>query len=216
LSKSKWGDQIPHLERLTDGAEQWSVDGHTFPLVGGGSVGACLKDPSSIPQRWEDVPSVCYQPRERLTAMDTDGAAYSVLYPMVAGIAGEVFGRIKDAELEIACVRAYNDWIVEEWASASNRFLPQCLVPLSSVAAAVEEARRAGASSSLRYRAIYGPSYGMSMIPSTKHSGALARNWVSRCAFMLALHHASSFSLTPGIHELWPRRSNPTRDPSAR
>jgi predicted TIM-barrel fold metal-dependent hydrolase len=143
LSKSKWGDQIPHLERQTDGTEQWIIDGQTFPLVGGGSVGACLKDPSSAPQRWEDVPSVCYRPGERLNAMDTDGAAYSVLYPMVAGIAGEVFGRIKNAELEIACVRAYNDWIIEEWGSASNRFLPQCIVPLSSVAAAVEEAGRA-------------------------------------------------------------------------
>jgi predicted TIM-barrel fold metal-dependent hydrolase len=143
LSKDKWGERIPHLERDADGAERWMVDGRGFPLVGGGSVGACVKDPSAAPRRWEEIPSVCYRPKERLAAMDTDGAAYSILYPMVAGVAGEVFSRLEDPELELACVQAYNDWLIDEWGRTSNRFLPQCIVPLSSVAAAVQEAQRA-------------------------------------------------------------------------
>jgi uncharacterized protein len=143
LSSNRWGERIPHLERGADGTEHWIVDGQNFPLLGGGSVGACVKDPNYTPQRWQDVPGICYQPGERLAAMNTDGAAYSVLYPMVAGIAGEVFSRIRDAELEIACVRAYNDWLIEEWGHRSNRFLIQCILPLSSVAAAIEEAQRA-------------------------------------------------------------------------
>ena len=143
LSKNKWGDRIPHVERTSDGTESWVIEGHNHPIVGGGSVGACLQDIAAEPQRWADVPTVCYRPAERLRAMDTGGAAYSVLYPMVAGVAGESFGRIKDPELEIACVQAYNDWLIDEWGKASNRFVPQCLVPISSVEAAVAEARRA-------------------------------------------------------------------------
>jgi predicted TIM-barrel fold metal-dependent hydrolase len=75
--------------------------------------------------------------------MDEDGVDYSVLYPTVAGVGGETFGRIADPELELACVQAYNDWLVEEWASASERFVPQCIVPISSVDATIAEVRRA-------------------------------------------------------------------------
>jgi predicted TIM-barrel fold metal-dependent hydrolase len=39
-------------------------------------------------------------------------------------------------------VQAYNDWLIEEWASVSPRFVPQCLVPLSPIDATVKEIRR--------------------------------------------------------------------------
>jgi predicted TIM-barrel fold metal-dependent hydrolase len=77
--------------------------------------------------------------------MDVDGVDYSVLYPTVAGLAGETFGRLTDPELELACVQAYNDWLIEEWASASKRFVPQCIVPLAPVEATVSEIKRAAA-----------------------------------------------------------------------
>ena len=34
LSKAKWGDRIPHLERRADGTEQWVVDGQKIDLPG--------------------------------------------------------------------------------------------------------------------------------------------------------------------------------------
>ena len=48
-----------------------------------------------------------------------------------------------DPELELACVQAYNDWLIEEWAAASPRFIPQCIVPLAPIEAAVNEIKRA-------------------------------------------------------------------------
>jgi uncharacterized protein len=51
------------------------------------------------------------------------------LYPTVAGVAGETFARLDDPELELACIQAYNDWLIEEWASRSPRFIPQCITP---------------------------------------------------------------------------------------
>jgi predicted TIM-barrel fold metal-dependent hydrolase len=47
-----------------------------------------------------------------------------------------------NAELELACVQAYNDWLLEEWTGISARFVPQCLVPLSPIGATVKEIRR--------------------------------------------------------------------------
>jgi predicted TIM-barrel fold metal-dependent hydrolase len=143
LSKAKWGERVPHVERTNDGVERWLVDGKPVELAGVALAGAAMPDRAREPQRWDDVPGVVYKPSERLTAMDVDGVDYSVLYPSVSGVAGETFGRIEDPELELACVQAYNDWLIDEWAAASPRFIPQCIVPLAPVEAAAKEIRRA-------------------------------------------------------------------------
>lgn len=143
LSKTRWGERVPHLEPQADGTERWVVDGQKSDLPGVARVGATVADRTKEPQRWEEVPKIAYVPSERLKTMDVDGVDFSVLYPSVAGVAGEIFGRLTDPELELACVQAYNDWLVEEWASVSERFIPQCLVPISPIEAAVQEIKRA-------------------------------------------------------------------------
>jgi predicted TIM-barrel fold metal-dependent hydrolase len=143
LSKSKWGNRIPHIEKKSDGVERWVVDGRELPRRGVAEAGAALADRTQAADRWQDVPAVVYEPQERLKAMDADGVDYAVLYPSVAGVAGETFGRIEDPELELACVQAYNDWLIEEWAGASERFIPQCITLLFPIDAAVKEIRRA-------------------------------------------------------------------------
>ena len=51
--------------------------------------------------------------------MDLNGVDYSVLYPIVGGLAAETFGKLCGPDLELACVQAYNDSLIEEWASVS-------------------------------------------------------------------------------------------------
>src|SRR5262250_3628612 len=130
MSRAKWGERIPHIVQQPDGTECWMVDGVKLPMTGVASAGAAMSDRAREPQRWEEVPRVAYVPAERLKAMDVDGVDYSVLYPTVAGLAGETFGRLTDPELELACVQAYNDWLIDEWGGASDRFVPQCIVPI--------------------------------------------------------------------------------------
>ena len=142
LSKAKWGNRIPHIEKQADGSENWVVDGRKLPLGGVASAGAAMRDRTEEPQCWQDVPKVAYDPMERLKAMDTDGVDYSVLYPTVAGVAGENFGRLTDPDFELACVQAYNDWLIEEWANRSERFIPQCIVPIYPMEATVAEIKR--------------------------------------------------------------------------
>ncbi len=142
LSNTRWADRVPHLETQPDGTQHWIVDGSALPLSGVGLTGALMDDRTRVPQRWEEVPEAAYLPEERLRAMDADGVAYSVLYPTVAGLSGENLGRLTDADLELACVQAYNDWLIEEWASTSKRFIPQCIVPLWPAEATVAEIQR--------------------------------------------------------------------------
>jgi predicted TIM-barrel fold metal-dependent hydrolase len=146
MSKAKFGDRIPHIAKGPDGNESWVLDGKPLALKGGASAGVAatgvvMPNPAKEARRWADVPREAYVPAERLAAMDMDGIDVSVLYPNVAGLAGEVFGKLTDPELELACVQAYNDFLVEEWAGASPRFIAQCLVPLDADAA-VKEIRR--------------------------------------------------------------------------
>ncbi len=143
LSKAQWGDRIPHIEVAADGSEHWVVDGRRTPLGSVIDSGATLASGASRPQHWSDVAASASDPNARLQAMDADGVDVSVLYPTLSGLAAETFGRIADPALELACVRAYNDWLIEEWAAASPRLVPQCIVPVASVESAVNEIRRA-------------------------------------------------------------------------
>ncbi|HLG70240.1 MAG TPA: amidohydrolase family protein [Chloroflexota bacterium] len=129
-------DRGPRLE-----GGHWTVDGK--PLGGVAHAGAFMADRAQEPRTWDDVPEAAYVPAERLKAMDAAGVDYSVLYPSVAGFAGQAFAGLADPELELACVQAYNDWLLEEWAGADKRFVPQCIVPLWPVEATVAEIRRA-------------------------------------------------------------------------
>ncbi len=143
MSRAKWGDRIPHLERAPDASERWVVDGQRMGLSGVALANAGMGDRAQEPKRWDDVPRMVHSAPERLQAMDVDGIDYSVLYPSASGVAGEVFGKLADTELEIACVQAYNDWLIEEWSSVSRRFVPQCIVPIWPMEQTVAEIRRA-------------------------------------------------------------------------
>lgn len=139
---SQWADQTPRIKEH-DGRQQWVLNGR---ILNGGAVartGAFMGDRNADPTRWEDVPAAAYVPAERLKAMDAAGIGHSALFPTVAGLAGETFGSVEDPGLELACVQAYNDWLIEEWGSASARFVPQCIVPISSPHATAAEIRRA-------------------------------------------------------------------------
>jgi predicted TIM-barrel fold metal-dependent hydrolase len=148
LSKKTWGDRAPRVAMQPDGSERWVVDGRVAGDRAGAlspvaRVGALSADPYSDVQTWTQVPKEAYDPAERLKAMDRDGVDAAVLYPSAAGVSGEVLAAIEDPELELACVQAYNDWLVDTWAEAGPRYVAQCLVPVTSVEAAAKELERA-------------------------------------------------------------------------
>jgi predicted TIM-barrel fold metal-dependent hydrolase len=143
MSKQKWGGRIPHVEKQADGSESWVIDGRRDSLPGIALAGALMADRAQEPKRWSDVPRMAFSASERLKAMDLDGIDYSVLYPIVGGLAAETFGKLDDPDLELACVQAYNDWLIDEWADVSPRFVPQCIAPIWPMERTVAEIRRA-------------------------------------------------------------------------
>ena len=57
--------------------------------------------------------------------------------------AGQLFWEGSDHELGLACVHAYNDWMIDEWsASAPGRLIPLIILPLWDPEAAAAEIER--------------------------------------------------------------------------
>ncbi len=80
MSKAKWGDRIPHIERNEKGADNWVIYGERTPnVLGIAGVNGAMPDRTKAPSRWEDVPPSTYLASERIKAMDQDGVDVHLL-----------------------------------------------------------------------------------------------------------------------------------------
>jgi predicted TIM-barrel fold metal-dependent hydrolase len=78
-------------------------------------------------------------PDERLKEMETDGLDAEVLFPSETAGPG-LWRRIKDDEAYTAIVRAYNDWLAEEYCSvAPDRLIGVGVIPMAGLDAAIAE-----------------------------------------------------------------------------
>lgn len=92
---------------------------------------------------YDEMRPGCWIPAERIADMDTGHVEKSLCYPNFPRFCGQVFLWAPDKDLALICVKAYNDWIVEEWCGDSGgRLLPICLIPLWDVNLAAAEVRR--------------------------------------------------------------------------
>ena len=51
--------------------------------------------------------------------MDLDGVQAGLNFPTFPRFAGTVFLQGKDRALALECVKAYNDWTLDEWCAAA-------------------------------------------------------------------------------------------------
>lgn len=85
----------------------------------------------------------CYDPAARLADMDLNRTERSLCFPSFPRFCGQIFADEPDRDLAMASVRAYNDWMVEEWCGDSGgRLIPLCIIPLWDPHLAAEEVRR--------------------------------------------------------------------------
>lgn len=130
-----------------DGKHVWSYAGQIYPTIGLNAVaGKEPKDFGMDPVRYEDMIPGCYDPVERVKDMDVDGVQAALCFPSFPGFAGGIFQRAADKELALACVRAWNDFSIDEWcAAAPDRLIPLALLPTWDVDLCVKEAERVAA-----------------------------------------------------------------------
>lgn len=93
---------------------------------------------------YEEMRPGCYEPKARLEDMDVNWVERSLCFPSFPRFCGQTFHEAtKDRELGMACIQAYNDWMVDEWCGDSGgRLIPLCLIPLWDADMAAKEVRR--------------------------------------------------------------------------
>ena len=118
-------------------------DFRTATLIGNAAAGMSAADIVPGPIRYADMRPGCYQLPARLADMTVNHVERSMCFPTFPRFCGQTFLEGHDRELGLACVRAYNDFMVEEWAGDSRgRLIPLCLIPLWDAELAATEVRR--------------------------------------------------------------------------
>src|SRR3954452_12446044 len=107
------------------------------------AVGFDRDDMTMSPITYDEMRPGCYDPVERVKDMELNHVEASLCFPTFPRFCGQTFTEGKDRELGLACVRAYNDWMVEEWCGDSGgALIPLTIVPLWDAELAAAEVRR--------------------------------------------------------------------------
>ena len=69
---------------------------------------------------YEDMRPGSYEVKPRLEDMDANHIEAALCFPTFPRFCGQTFTEAKDKELGLLCIRAYNDWMVDEWCGDSG------------------------------------------------------------------------------------------------
>jgi predicted TIM-barrel fold metal-dependent hydrolase len=140
----RWREAGPKVVELDDGSQVWHYQGQQYPTLGLAAVAGKPADQiHNDPTRYEDMIRGAYDPVARVADMDLAGVQAHLLFPTFPRFAGTLFLEGGDRDLALACVEAYNDFLIDEWcATAPDRFIPLTLVPLWDPALAAKELER--------------------------------------------------------------------------
>src|SRR5438477_4019403 len=92
---------------------------------------------------YDEMRPGCYEPKARIEDMEMNWVDASLCFPTFPRFCGQTFSEVDDKQLGLACIEAYNDWMVEEWCGDSGgRLIPLIIVPLWDASLAAAEVRR--------------------------------------------------------------------------
>ena len=138
---AKLRDRAPHVVETPDGGQGWQ-----FPDSKASSFGLSTAAqwtyknyrPSGL--RFEEIIKGSWDPAEHVKDMKADGCDASVLY---FGVAAGCYN-MKDPELRVASLRAYNDWLGEFCSHDRRRLIGPPLLPTEeeTIEPALEELQR--------------------------------------------------------------------------
>jgi predicted TIM-barrel fold metal-dependent hydrolase len=138
---SKWGNQIPHIQRVGD-LDLWMIGDQPIGMPGAYSAAGHDGTFPDFRKTYDEIPTAMYEAKARIEFLDAEGIAACVLYPNVGGFGMGGFLKLGEPELMLECVRAYNDWLMD-WCSADpSRLIGVMATPFWDISAAVKEIQR--------------------------------------------------------------------------
>ena len=128
-------------------ADWWLFEDKAIPHTRlAAAVGVPREEVTVTPITYEDMRTGCYDQTARLEDMDVNWTEAQMCFPTMPRFCGQTFTEMADHDLGLACVRAYNDWQVDEWcAGTGGRLIPLMIVPLWDAELAAAEVRRMAA-----------------------------------------------------------------------
>jgi predicted TIM-barrel fold metal-dependent hydrolase len=93
---------------------------------------------------FDEIRPGCWRKKDRLADMDLNHVEASICFPnTLPRFAGQTFAEREDKELAALSVRAYNDWMIDDWCAgdAFGRLIPLIIVPLWDPELAAAEVR---------------------------------------------------------------------------
>jgi predicted TIM-barrel fold metal-dependent hydrolase len=137
-------DRAPHVIDTPQGKQIWEFEEELFTQPGMNAIAGRRPTQNLEPARFDQMRPSCYDVDARVRDMDINGIWAAINFPsMIAGFCGRVFFNAKDPELGQACIRAWNDWLYEEWYSAHpTRIIPLGIAFLRDPKVAVAEIHR--------------------------------------------------------------------------
>lgn len=149
---SKDRDRAPKVV-VKDGIEYWTYDGKLLPSSGLSAVAGKSKEEfSPDPVPYSEMRPGCYDALARVEDMNTAGILASLCFPSVTRFCGQLFSEASDRDFGLVCLRAYNDWMIEDWCGAApGRYIPLSLIPLWDPKLAAEEMERCAAKGSTTF-----------------------------------------------------------------
>ena len=135
---AKWKERAPKLVH-TEKGDLWHFDGgkHTWPVGLTATAGQSYFQLAPMGQTYESMRPGSFDTTARLADMDADGIYAQVLYPSVTLTGARIYS--SERELQLACVRAYNEWIESFCKGSGGRLIPQAIVPTTGIDDALAE-----------------------------------------------------------------------------
>lgn len=100
---------------------------------------------TNTPVTFDEILPGCWKQKERLQDMEDNHVEASICFPNVLPrFCGQTFHEREDKELALLCVKAYNDWMIDEWCAGDGqgRLIPLTIIPLWDAHLAAEEIHR--------------------------------------------------------------------------
>jgi predicted TIM-barrel fold metal-dependent hydrolase len=143
---AKYAELAPRVVETDDGGQRWLWEGDLIANVGFNAVaGRPSSEYGFEPTRFDEMRRGAWDIDARLADMDVNGVWASVCFPsFLPGFVGQRISLApSDPDLGLAAMRAWNDWMLEEWCGRdANRMIPMQLPWLRDPEVAAAEVRR--------------------------------------------------------------------------
>jgi predicted TIM-barrel fold metal-dependent hydrolase len=144
---AKMHDAAPHV--IADGGREfWVFEDRRSLTMGLNAVAGLPRERwNSEPATYADMIPGSFDPKARAMDLLSQGVLASVGFPTLPRFGGMLFNEFKDKELAAVCVRAWNDFVLDEWCPSGPEgfYVPLIIVPVWDPVLAAAEVRRCAA-----------------------------------------------------------------------